>query len=447
MSAVLLSLPTAALRERYGPRKYDHSPCAGLAAGDVCPAVLLPCALPNRAWNPADLGADGCRIDRLGPGFGFNPSIVRAPPEPLAELPPHLRNASYVAVDRFEANSNFRCPAGASVLNENVPSRSRGAFTQARLHLLDAELRVLASAPVEGGRCVSGIFRVGDSRLHVIGSSLWATYVSMFSGCESPRMWLVRVALAFGVSDEPAAVRMNSFGVRRGVARLRAHFEATNVTGGFGLHGVTHDGTPRQAGEHRWSGNLTGPRNAGVLVGRSGAPKYELTDISPKLVIKDGRGGVFSDALAPRSFRGGGDHDPRAMHNSISPLWVEELGLYVGVAHRHYQAGSGSRTAQDPFRYGFSYRHVFFTMRERPNGIVSHSRELCFPTLDGDGEAACDGVQFVMGAFRPTAEIGAPIAFTYGVMDCESAVLTLSLDRLRALLEFTPHGNRSHHSL
>ena len=133
------------------------------------------------------------------------------------------------------------------------------------------------------------------------------------------------------------------------------------------------------------------------------------------------------------------------MHNSISPLWVEELGLYVGVAHRHYQAGSGSRTAQDPFRYGFSYRHVFFTMRERPNGIVSHSRELCFPTLDGDGEAACDGVQFVMGAFRPTAEIGAPIAFTYGVMDCESAVLTLSLDRLRALLEFTPHGNRSHH--
>ena len=187
MSAVLLSLPTAALRERYGPRKYDHSPCAGLAAGDVCPAVLLPCALPNRAWNPADLGADGCRIDRLGPGFGFNPSIVRAPPESLAELPPHLRNASYVAVDRFEANSNFRCPAGASVLNENVPSRSRGAFTQARLHLLDAELRVLASAPVEGGRCVSGIFRVGDSRLHVIGSSIWATYVSMFSGCESPR--------------------------------------------------------------------------------------------------------------------------------------------------------------------------------------------------------------------------------------------------------------------
>ena len=51
-------------------------------------------------------------------------------------------------------------------------------------------------------------------------------------------------------------------------------------------------------------------------------------------------------------------------------------------------------------------------------------------------------------AFRPGRPKSArPSPSRRGVMDCESAVLTLSLDRLRALLEFTPHGNRSHHSL
>ena len=77
------------------------------------------------------------------------------------------------------------------------------------------------------------------------------------------------------------------------------------------------------------------------------------------------------------------------------------------------------------------------------------------------------GIQFVMGAFRPSKERGAPVGLAYGVSrlrprgapsrsaeisreisrdlgvnDCEAAVLTLSLERLGRLLEFR-HESRA----
>jgi hypothetical protein len=56
--------------------------------------------------------------------------------------------------------------------------------------------------------------------------------------------------------------------------------------------------------------------------------------------------------------------------------------------------------------------------------------------------AVCDGVQFVMGGFRQ----GPSFHFSYGVNDCESALLTLSLSRIEKLLEFSnDHENVRDH--
>jgi len=137
---------------------------------------------------------------------------------------------------------------------------------------------------------------------------------------------------------------------------------------------------------------------------------------------------------------------PAVHHNSIHPLWVPELGAYLGVSHRHYSSGTNHQTGRPepsaPFQYGYSYRHVLFTITPPDMRLTRHSRELCFPSMDAasgnasaDGSELCEGIQFVMGAFRqqPTSRT---ISFTFGVQDCESAILTLSIERIDKLLAY-----------
>ena len=119
--------------------------------------------------------------------------------------------------------------------------------------------------------------------------------------------------------------------------------------------------------------------------------------------------------------------------------------------HRHLRQGyhaNGTIVRSAPFQYGYSYRHIFFTFNETTRRIVRFSREFCIAALDGTKARAvpaslsapsdaCDGISFVMGAFRRNDTPGT-ISFTYGVNDCESALLTLSVARLDTLLEFGP---------
>jgi hypothetical protein len=124
---------------------------------------------------------------------------------------------------------------------------------------------------------------------------------------------------------------------------------------------------------------------------------------------------------------------------------------YLLQGHRHLREGydaNGRIIPSAPFQYGYSYRHIFFTFNEKTRRIVRFSREFCIAALDGTKaravpaslstpSAACDGISFVMGAFRRD-DAPATISFTYGVNDCESALLTLSVARLDTLLEFGP---------
>ena len=76
--------------------------------------------------------------------------------------------------------------------------------------------------------------------------------------------------------------------------------------------------------------------------------------------------------------------------------------------------------------------------------FVRYSDELCLPALSaplrvadaeqsarGVDDAACEAVQFVMGALRVSA---GGVALLYGVQDCEAASVTFSLAELQRLL-------------
>lgn len=166
--------------------------------------------------------------------------------------------------------------------------------------------------------------------------------------------------------------------------RLRAWLEATDEAAGFSLSDVRADGSLANR-SHRSGGGLAGPRNAGVLLGRSGGFAAELTDIAPWTVAHRHSGRVQRHR-APPSFSS-------RMHNSISPLWVPELSAYLGVpllhsagvvttsfeswmadsqsgvAHLHYSAGIGDERHDKVRGEAAPYRHVHDTSETCPRHV------------------------------------------------------------------------------
>ena len=96
------------------------------------------------------------------------------------------------------------------------------------------------------------------------------------------------------------------------------------------------------------------------------------------------------------------------------------------MGHRHYAAGTdahGHLDASAPFQYGYAYRHILFTLDARSLRMRRFSREFCLPALavgdcsrpgdrpDSGGaldaplpQQLCEGVQFIMSAFRHPAQ-------------------------------------------
>ncbi|KAL1518780.1 hypothetical protein AB1Y20_003064 [Prymnesium parvum] len=413
--------------------QYEASACHGLGtAGGVCPAVLLPCKLSSLPWDAASAEQHECLVQSLR-GFGFNGVITPPPPSWLRSLRQSYPELHYVGVDRFEPNNK-------PVICKNLRTLrlrrevSRAHHSSSELLLLDSQLRVLDREYISGGDCVLGRWRVNDARLAPTNRTLWLNYLNAWGtsppGAPCKGYWMARLHayVAARPSDGHAGAGSAAHApahLASGRPGLHAVLHATQLAGGVGV-----DGT----------GGLHAERNGGLVVSPSGDRiDFELADVAPitKVHAADGRQ-LFHPV--PASF-GAAVH-----HNSINPLWVPELRAYLGVSHRHYLDGTSSSTGRfdpsAPFQYGYAYRHVFFTIEPPLMKIVRHSREFCFPSLEAlegnisaDGSELCDGIQFMMGAFRqhPTSRT---ISFTYGVQDCETAILTLSIRRISKLLAF-----------
>ena len=290
-----------------------------------------------------------------------------------------------------------------------------------------------------------------DARLLRLGEQgLWLSYTNIWGVGACRGHFVARLVL--DLAAPPAA---------------QAWLESTSATGGLNAS--------------LRPGPLASPRNGGLFEGHGNRRLVELVDVAPTLELvlgagssSDYGGGAALTTVAPQRLA---HRVPAAfassMHNSVHPLWIEEWGQWLGVGHRHYAAGTdahGHLDASAPFQYGYAYRHVLFTLDARSLRMRRFSREFCLPALaagdssrpgdrpDSGGaldaplpQQLCEGVQFIMSAFRHPAQNNAsgtrsrihtpgvppaPVSFSYGINDCEAGLLSVSLLHLNTLLEF-----------
>ena len=398
----------------------EASPCAGAGyAGDQCP-IVLPCSV-KVAYGSSTSNRSQCSVRWLR-GLGYNPSAV------AVQRPQHNRGSAHeqrvlIVAYRFEesnpnvvcANSHVR-PAG---------KHKRHNYTSAELAFVDEQLDVVGRVKITGERCVHGLWRANDPRLFVAtngtGSRVWVSYVNEWGAdeCEGPSK-----------GHFIAELRISRHQAGRGTGSRKHAPESqplltANLYPSKSQGGVDVAGNPRP---------MQSPRNGGVLVNPlTGRIEYELIDIAPTTMWYSTAGEIVKHPAPPRF--------SLWMHNSIHPLWIPELGGYLGVGHRHFRSGANNSTGDGlrhaPFRFGYSYRHVFFMLRSSEGAprISRFSREFCLPALasTGGSSAPCEGIQFIMSAFRLA---DGSVGLTYGINDCFSGLLTVSIGYIQQLLEF-----------
>lgn len=432
-SAAAVTTAAQPWHRRYTRAQYMPAPPPTRTTTPRCTVARADAPLADTAVSTPP---SGCSVRSL-PGFGFNPSAVEAPAALVAAAErAGVFGVAYVGTSRVhQDNRAVDCanPAVHVPLTPTWLERARTGASASDLLLLDADLRVLRSAPLRGGACTAHVNAVVDARLlaRSSGGGLLVSYSThaSYGRPECLGHWLARVEATF---DE--------------TGQLRARLGGVDDAGGFSLNGTR--GVP-----------LTAARNSGIVLG-AGAPAVELVESYPRLRFALPSGVVAHFAAAPPTFG-------PATHNSIHPLWLPELGLYLAVAHRHlhadpHSAGQPARALVDgeaatppPFEWGYGYVHTLYTLTPELR-VARYSDEFCLPALTtasapsaeaagdlggGAGTSAgdelphagtCEGIQFVMGALSVPAK---GVALLYGVQDCEAAVVSLSLDELQRLLK------------
>ena len=418
--------------------QYVFNPCDALwTAGDVCPEMMH-CAVEDQLGSRETVSPDeedACKITGL-PGWGYNPSVVAAPKwlrERAGAQLTQLGLASdiaFVATSRMEASNKAVACMNPKVVDWD--ERSTSNATASDVMLLDGKWNILYRMPIRGGSCQDNPEAVQDARLLLAGGSgpgdedLFVTFMS-YKGTWRSNM-KKGLTKSFGSPDCAG----------HWLARL-------HVTLGQDSHGGTLNALVANGARR-----LHAERNAGIVVSRQTREAVaELTNLVPAMSWRTIPNGTEREDLAPESFA-------ESVHNSIHPIWIERLGRYLGVAHRHYfdnpkhmqhiddrvQYAFGKvKTSDVPFSFGYSYRAIFFTLTEDLR-LDRFSRELLFPALDsanaprsatGAVPQFAEGIQFVTSA---VVNPGEGVTVLYGINDCETAKMKLSFERLEHVLEF-----------
>ena len=230
--------------------------------------------------------------------------------------------------------------------------------------MLDANLGVLAQSKIRGGGCTAKQDSLTDARLLLLGPSareagksaeIWMTGTTYsMGGAACQGHWLTKLRVTFGSRARDAtssrlakAVRLSSDGDQSSSQSDGSVFDV------FAEETEPGEGT-----------RLVSRKNAGLLVSSSGELVNELVDTAPDMrwVGVHGNSDKEVTTPAPVSFASEGESRVR---NSIHPVWVEKLGAYLGIAHRHYfdkqDIGYGGEVSTNSFQFGSSYRHILYT--------------------------------------------------------------------------------------
>ena len=265
------------------------NPCDAMhSTGDACPQIL-------KFHTPH------CSLRKLE-SFGWNPSVVPAPPH-LKRLLKKVGNVSFVATSRLDAGgeTRFRCN------NSEVHAASQLKL-QTNVLFLDDHFRVLSKSIFAPVLCAASntLMHPQDARLvNLFGAVIQVTYQSWTRGCY-------------------------------GQIASTVHFEK-------------HRGNIRVVLQNHTK--LSAKRNAGLL--RLGNHVVQLEHTAPNMVWSH----IDRKRVATKS-----TPFPKSLHNSIHPIHMTTNDTILGIAHRHYFNSHSPRPDMDGqfppmlFRFGFSYR-------------------------------------------------------------------------------------------
>ena len=380
----------------FAPQDFGVAPVASAATP---PLLLTPFAA--EPWEAADA---------LAPA-AFNLALVAIPAALRSGLP---AAAVYLAAVRHQTDQCRRLGAGGA------RALSRPVATQ--LLLLDAALR-----PVPGGRVElepgPGWSELGsDARFHTDGAgTLLLSFMTYHSGSSHWR--LSALTLRRGADGVTATARSLEPYVVHDATAAAATANATVHGRNFAVF---------WAAARPWI--LTWPARRADPAGpwRTAQPAADAStdaDAAPPLfpialsVAKADR--LPGPELQIPASAGGEDHQKTQLHgNGIVTAVTDSAGtrsrpLLLSVAHVH--ATNRAHRAM----YGSHYFHILLVLSPAPPfALEARSAPFCLPAVAN--ASACELIQFIMSV-EPEAGRPGVLLVTYGVNDCESAVVRLAV--------------------
>mmetsp|Transcript_45786 Transcript_45786/g.148871 ORF Transcript_45786/g.148871 Transcript_45786/m.148871 type:complete len:427 (+) Transcript_45786:187-1467(+) len=404
---------------------------------------------------------DGCATRPFGnEAYGFNLAIIPAPARIRARAHRHLgRAVMYIATSRQCGGEPMKkasqvsrvCPHRECALTGNEHALGchtrcgnlRGSSTD--LLLLDSTLRIVARSMIPGEYrigCHSQHRSITDARPLVdLNDRLWVSYTSYGArddeSCRLPTGALPKSGSAIApltITFENTTLTATVQSEHKKVARAQKNavfvFHRTQ-----GLIEIVH--IAKRANRTRRI-----PLPGGV---RFSAQSHHF-GVQFDHALQQERPLHISAGLAWGGANG-------ALHSSFHPIFVEELGFYLGGAHKYYSHAAEEGTPQGVrLKHGLYYYFILLAISPDLSTILHNSKEMCFSALHAIAESGptestnatgphCEIVQFPMSAFLhqhqlrgASPSLEAMVTITYGVNDCAAAAVTLTLSTIRHLL-------------
>ena len=151
----------------------------------------------------------------------------------------------------------------------------------------------------------------------------------------------------------------------------------------------------------------------------------------------------FSDQQPPGNRRLGGEsQSPKSNIHGTNGYMVPlpSSGELLGLAHFHRPE---HRQASDYALHGHHYTHSFFTIARDSGGsfkLKRLSNEFAFRSMSTHSASDADIIQFASGLDVVGSDNNGQLIISYGINDCEGAVVAMPMEKLQQMLVEVEQG-------
>lgn len=110
-------------------------------------------------------------------------------------------------------------------------------------------------------------------------------------------------------------------------------------------------------------------------------------------------------------------------HNGPNPIWIEEIGEYLGIGHFNRGCAHSQNTSTYYPMYGHHYTFFFFTLSGRKPFHLTRVGNSEFCMLSQHCPSDCDIIQFIVGLARD----GDEFLLSYGANDRDGHVMRVAV--------------------